>query len=344
MKFQETAMGLSIASVESAKSRLARVILCRSRQLCRLWLLSTIVLSASMTVMDRADAAESKSIAKQIGGQIEDQNDNAANAESDQRWNAIKPSIFGERTIRTDLEIIDLEAPHRAFNGSRVPLKLRALIPQNTEYFIKKIYLVIDKNPLPLAGTFQFEANNGWATIETEVRINEYTTVRAIAETSDNNLYMSQRFVKAVGGCSALPDSYDRSDANAFGNMDLVIGPTDVISNDPLSKLQGDLKSELPGGDDTTKAKFKLIHPNASGMQYDQFSRTYIPAHYIHTIVARFNDRDIFTLDTNFSLSQDPTVSFNFVPLEDGEVTIYAIDSKNQRFEQSWPIKAISGD
>ncbi len=312
-------------------------------RLFAIWTIAVLFLVAVPMAND-VNAAESKPIAKQIGGQIEHKSDQDASSDSDQRWNTIKPSLFGDRTIHTDLEIIDLEAPHRAFNGSRVPLTMRALVPQSDDYYIKKIYLVIDKNPLPLAGTFQFEPNNGWATIDTEVRINEYTSVRAIAETSDDNLYMSKRFVKAVGGCSALPDSYERSDANAFGKMDLVIGTPDIISNDPLSKLPSDLKSELHGGKDATRATFKLIHPNASGMQFDQFSRTYIPAHFVHTIVARFNDRDIFTLDTNFSLSQDPTVSFNFVPLEDGEVTIFAIDSKDQRFEQSWPVEAIDGD
>lgn len=77
------------------------------------------------------------------------------------------------------------------------------------------------------------------------------------------------------------------------------------------------------------------IHPNASGMQFDQMSRTYIPAHYIHTMVAEFNDEPIFTLETNFSLSQDPVLGFNFEPSEKGTLKIYAIDSEKERFQKT---------
>lgn len=328
---------LTLVSQRNCRSHVHSASIALLSAICLL-LLSSLPDSKLMSGVGSAMAAEAEnaknsntaSIATQIGGI----SDGQSSSESDQRWNAIKPTIFGERPITASDEIVHLETPHRAFNGSRVEVTMRALIPQSEDYYIKKLYLIIDKNPLPLAGTFKFEPNKGWATIETEVRINEYSKVRVVAETSDNTLHMTDRFVKAVGGCSALPDSYDRSDANTFGRMDLTM-------TEPLIKSISEPSTELLNGEQPSMAKFKLIHPNASGMQYDQFTRTYIPAHYVHTIVAKFNDREIFTLDTNFSLSQDPSVSFNFVPLEDGEVTIYAIDSKNERFEQSWPIEAI---
>jgi|GEM_PF-960459 len=294
-----------------------------------LFILSLFVIGLMQT--ESAHASDKKPIALQIGGNEPSQSEQT---DADKRWNQIRPGIFGDRPISTDTDIIELEAPHRAFNGSRVPISMHAKIAQNDDYYIKKIYLVVDKNPLPLAGTFNFEANKGWTSIETEIRINEYTNLRVISETSDDELHMTKAFVKAVGGCSALPDSYDRSDANAFGRMDLSFG--EPVGRPSMSPIR-----ELLNGEKPSMARFKLIHPNASGMQFDQFSRTYIPAHFIHTIGAKFNGREIFTLDTNFSLSQDPSIGFNFVPLEDGEMTIFAIDSKDERFEKTWPIEAI---
>mgnify|MGYP002150436774 CR=1 FL=1 len=41
------------------------------------------------------------------------------------------------------------------------------------------------------------------AEIETRVRVDAYSHVRAIAEASDGQLYAVTRFVKASGGCSA---------------------------------------------------------------------------------------------------------------------------------------------
>jgi len=91
-------------------------------------------------------------------------------------------------------------------------------------------------------------------------------------------------------------------------------------------------------------ARIRLVHPNASGMQFDQFTRTYIPAHFIHTMGAELNGQPLFTLATNFSLSQDPVLGFNFVPEDDGELTIYAIDSEKRRFEKSWPVRSASAE
>ena len=89
-------------------------------------------------------------------------------------------------------------------------------------------------------------------------------------------------------------------------------------------------------------ARIRIVHPNASGMQFDQMSRTYIPAHYIHTMYAEYNGDPIFHLDTNFSLSQDPVLGFNFKPQEDGELRLSAIDSKKNTFQKKWLVKADS--
>ena len=129
---------------------------------------------------------------------------------------------------------------------------------------------------------------------------------------------MNNTFVKAAGGCSAPPSSYDRSDVTQLGSIK---GGIDQILNPKVPVV----------------ARFRLIHPNASGMQFDQFNRSYIQPHYVHTIGAQFNGKTLFTVETNFSLSQDPVLGFNFQPEMDGDLTIYALDSKNKRFERSWP-------
>jgi len=215
--------------------------------------------------------------------------------------------------------IIQLDAPARAFDAARVPVTLRTLKPQTESSYINKLYLVVDKNPLPVAATFHFEPNKGWNTIDTELRVNEYSEIRVLAELNNGEVHMAHSFIKAVGGCSAPPSSYERSDKNNLGRFD---GGIDRFVN-----------PEQPA-----VARFRLSHPNASGMQFDQFTRTYIPPHYIHTIKARFNGEPIFTVDTNFSLSQDPVLGFNFKPESDGELSIEAIDSENQTYTESWVI------
>nr|MBX2885470.1 quinoprotein dehydrogenase-associated SoxYZ-like carrier [Granulosicoccus sp.] len=237
----------------------------------------------------------------------------------EERWENLKDQLFGDQPIDDTGGVVLLQIPGRALDGARVPLTVRALVPQSADSYIEKLYLIVDNNPLPVAGTFTFEPNQGWDTIDTEIRLNEYSSTRAVVQMNDGSLFMDSSFVKASGGCSAPPSSYERSDANLLGKISGGVSPL--------------LDPEVPAA-----ARIRIVHPNASGMQFDQFTRTYIQPHYVHTMVAEFNGETLFKLETNFSLSQDPVLGFNFTPQEDGELLIYALDSKDQRFEQSWPI------
>ncbi|HEX7156041.1 MAG TPA: quinoprotein dehydrogenase-associated SoxYZ-like carrier, partial [Burkholderiaceae bacterium] len=119
-------------------------------------------------------------------------------------WLKVRASVFGDRRIETDAgSVVELEAPARAEDAAVVPLTIRTRLPQTSERFVRRIYLVIDRNPSPLGAVFTFTPESGRADIETRVRIEDYTHVRAIAETSDGSLYMATRYVKASGGCSA---------------------------------------------------------------------------------------------------------------------------------------------
>lgn len=244
----------------------------------------------------------------------------AAAASSDNsRWDAINQQLFNERVIHESKSSISVEAPGRAFDSARVPVIIRAIAPQTESDYIKTLWLIVDKNPLPVAGTFHFEPNNGWDMIDTELRVNEYSNIRIVAERSDGSLHMDSAFVKAAGGCSAPPSSYERSDAILLGNF-----------NGEVEQFH-DLNGPVA-------ARIRITHPNASGMQFDQFSRTYIPAQYVHTLGAELNGKLLFTVDTNFSFSQDPVLGFNFRPELDGELVFYALDSEDRRFQESWPV------
>lgn len=241
---------------------------------------------------------------------------------AEERWENIRHELFDEQDIIESNDVISLNAPGRAFDGARVPITIRSLLDPSNEAFIKRLHLIVDNNPLPVAGTFEFASPRSWSTLDTELRINEYSHMRVIAELSSGELHMASSYIKAVGGCSAPPSSYERSDANLLGSFR---GGVEQLFNPKAPAT----------------ARIRIVHPNASGMQFDQFTRTYIPAHFIHTMRAEFNDELLFTLQTNFSLSQDPVLGFNFHPEQSGKLKLSAIDSKNQKFEQSWDISGL---
>jgi len=241
---------------------------------------------------------------------------------AEERWESLRLQLFGEQIINELNPVVLLDAPGRAHDGARVPVTLHASAKPASDIFIQKLYLIVDNNPVPVAGTFEFDSEQQWDTIDTELRVNEYSYMRAVAQMSDGSLHMDARFIKAVGGCSAPPSSYERSDATLLGNF---TGGVEELLNPKVPAV----------------ARIRLTHPNASGMQFDQFTRTYIPAHYVHTMRAEFNDKLLFTLSTNFSLSQDPVLGFNFRPREPGTLKMTALDSKNQEFVQSWQINGF---
>ena len=65
--------------------------------------------------------------------------------------------------------------------------------------------MIIDNNPSPLVATLTLAAGVPLDEIDLRVRIDRFTSVRAIAETQDGRLEMRSTWVNASGGCSAPP-------------------------------------------------------------------------------------------------------------------------------------------
>ena len=123
--------------------------------------------------------------------------------EDETRWNALREMLFQDRPIHDGAEVLALDAPYRAHDAAIVPISVEPAFAQTEARHIRTVTLLIDENPLPIAGRFHFTPASGRAAFSTRVRVNAYTNIRAIAETNDGELYMAKRFVKASGGCSA---------------------------------------------------------------------------------------------------------------------------------------------
>jgi len=242
----------------------------------------------------------------------------AAEAPSE-AWPDLRAWLFANREIRDGAEVIELSAPYRAHDAAVVPLEITALIPQTPERYIETIHLVIDQNPAPVAGVFHLTPESGSATIATRVRINEYTHVRAIAETSDGALYMASRFVKAAGGCSAP----------ALKDHEQAIARLGQIRIKPITPF-------VPG--EPNRAQLLISHPNYSGMQMDPLTRHWIPPDYVREIEIRYGDRRIMLVEGDISLSENPSLHFSFVPDGPGELRVRVLDSEDRAFENSVPL------
>ena len=229
-------------------------------------------------------------------------------------WIKVKNLLFEDRAIETSgNDIITLEAPVRAEDAATVPIAIKAQIPQSPEKYVQKIYLIIDKNPSPIAAVFHFTPDSGRADIDTRVRIEEYSYVRAIAEMNDGQLYMAMHYVKASGGCSA-PAGKDQEAALArLGKMKFRLDNEVALNRPNLAQLM-------------------ISHPNNSGLQMDQLTRLYIPARYVRKIDVTYSGKLILSADVDFSISENPNFRFYFTPRESGELKAEVIDSGDLKF------------
>ena len=113
-------------------------------------------------------------------------------------WEILKPDLFGEKQLVEDGTTIQLEAPKRAADAAIVPMTI-TLDPAKK---IRKVSLVIDENPAPLAAEFDLAPGADLTKLSTRVRVNAYSDVHVVGEAEDGTLYMAKRFVKAAGGCA----------------------------------------------------------------------------------------------------------------------------------------------
>ena len=232
-----------------------------------------------------------------------------AEINDEKEWNTVlKDQFFAGRAITESNDVIELEAPYRAEDPALVPLRIISKTKQTKDDYIKKILVVIDKNPFPYVGEFEFTPDSGKADLAMRVRVNTYSYIRAIAETNDGRLFMTKKFVKASGGCSA-PIGKDMDAAmKRLGKMKF--------------RLDEGVKSAEP-----TLVQLLISHPNVTGMQMDQISRFLKKSHFVKSIRVLFNDKPILTAKTDIAISSDPNFRFYFIPDREGELKAEITDT-----------------
>ncbi len=241
-------------------------------------------------------------------------------------WPVVAQQIFGTKPIQDGSKIVGLDAPERALDAADVPISIRLLPADRGAPAVRRITLVIDQNPSPLAARFILGSGSGVDRgvdmISTLVRVDDYTNIHAIAELDDSTLHGVKRFVKAAGGCSAPTVKEETSDIPE-GTMRF---------------------RQFPAKPNMTMREAQLIvrHPNNSGMQVDQLTRLYVPAHYITSVKIFQGDAVLLTAATGISMSQNPEIRFRYRPDSARFFRAEAMDNKDGHFSGQWPVAATA--
>jgi sulfur-oxidizing protein SoxY len=240
-----------------------------------------------------------------------------AHGDSSPEWDRLRSRLFQVRPITTVGAQIELIAPLRAAYGASVPVKVVSRIPQSATLYVRRLYLVVDKNPSMLAAVLELTPEVGQADFETRLRVDEYSHVRVISELSNGELHMDSRYVKTSGGCSAPPN---RSAPHLIGKTVLKL-PAGVTMNAP------------------TLADVTVLHPNDTGFELNNVTVMYIPPHFVRSIKVSYAERKVFDAELDFSVSENPTLRFNFVPHGAGTLRAEVEDSKEGRFVGELPVR-----
>lgn len=276
--------------------------------------LTVVCLAATLCVSLPTVAAEQETDYSQWGGA-------QTEAEGIARWeNGLARAFFGEaRLIEDGQGVVSLTAPSRAENDALVPVSI-GLNPQAADAPITDLYLTVDINPAPLAAHFTIPGNRPLESLDTRVRVNGYTHVRAIAKTADGTHYMATQWVRSRGaGCSAPP------------------GTNQEKARETLGDIRFRLSADQPESTQRDVHMF-ISHPNNTGMQRDQLTTMLIPPSYITQIDVAFEGTPLLQAETTFTLSENPSFRFRFDKHEHGTLAARVTDSDGNTFIHSQAI------
>lgn len=236
-------------------------------------------------------------------------------------WASIREELFGDRPIEEAGGIMTLYAPAQAADAAIVPVTIR--FPHATAKDLKSLTLVIDRNPAPVAASFEFgpgyhpEVDAGERLIETRIRLDSFSKVRAIAESKLGKLYMASTFVAGAGGC-ASPSSKDADEAlSGLGEIKLKVSKNDAR------------------GEYWRDARIMIRHPNFTGMQMDMETRGYTPARFVDLVEVHNDHETIFRLNSGISISENPNIRFTYGATAPQAITVRAKDSSGAQFTGS---------
>lgn len=225
-------------------------------------------------------------------------------------WQQLRLQHFTDRHIEENAhQVLKLELPERIEDAAVMPVRIKSVAEQTQQHHIKKLYLIVDNNPQAIAAVFHISPALGDIDLSTRIRMDSFSNVRVIAEMNDNRLYMVEQFVIASGGCSAPSSKDGQALLNSLGRIQIRMRKATI-------------------GQETT-AQVIISHPNANGLQMNGTTGHYIPAFYVTQFDIRFNDQPLIVAETGFSLSEMPSIRFNFTPKTAGNLKVKITDLKN---------------
>lgn len=240
-------------------------------------------------------------------------------------WPELQRQVFGDRTVKEETGAVALYAPENAQDAALLPISIR--IPSSTVAHAKSLTLIVDSNPAPVAATFTFGdgfregSDVGERMLETRIRLDSRSHVRAILETADGQLHMASRYVIGAGGCSAAPTKDAEAAMTDLGRMDIRTTAADAR------------------GEAWRESRIMIKHPNFTGLQMDPISRGYVPARFVNDLEVLSGGKLLFRMEGGISISENPHFRFSYGAGGDDVLEVKATDTTGAEFSHKGQTK-----
>lgn len=234
-------------------------------------------------------------------------------------WEDIRAGLFQTRAMVTDSATLKLFGPRRAEDAALVPIRI--YISGEVVPAARTLTLIVDQNPAPVAATFHFGdlyrtgGDVGDRTIETRVRLESMSNVRAVLELSDGRLFEAHQFVSGAGGCTSA----------SLKDMD------EAMSG--LGRTRIKVGGEPTRGETWNELQIQIRHPNFSGMQIDTRTNAFAPAHFVEEIDIDLGSERLVAIESGIAISEDPHFRLSYASTGRMAVHLRVRDSEGRAFE-----------
>jgi sulfur-oxidizing protein SoxY len=234
-------------------------------------------------------------------------------------WGQIRSSLFQTRKIVNDGRSVKIFAPKRAEDAAVVPITI--YIAGDLVSSARQLTLIVDENPAPIAAVFRFGdlyragGNVGDRTIETRIRLDAMSAVRAVLETEDGTLYEGSQFVAGAGGCTST----------SLKDVEQALAE--------LGRTKLKVDTDSTRGPAWTELQIQIRHPNFSGMQIDTKTNTYTPAHFVERIDVDVGAEPLVNIESGIAISEDPNFRLSFARQRGDPVKLTARDTEGLVFQ-----------
>jgi len=243
----------------------------------------------------------------------------AAPSLADDIWESVRGDVFGDRQVQDATNGYKLFVDNTVKDAAMLPVSIR--IPADKVDTTSKVHLLVDYNPVPVVAVvalgpgYRNGIDIGERKIDTRIRMDRISKVRAVFETVDGKLFMAEAFGASGGGCSSA-SAKDQDKALA-----------------QLGRVRVKVQAQPAIGENWREAVVMIRHPNFTGMQPDTEQGGFTPAWFVEKVDVSSNGKSIMSIQGGVSLSEDPNFRFTFADsTEKSILAVSAIDTKGKQF------------